>query len=698
MKNNIQKVLYYSVFIEFVLHFSFINAQTADSLRQVALNPVVITGTGTYHKADNSPVAVRAITTKELRDAGVTTLQEALTRLTTTITTHTSGMGTFVNFGGMSDDYVVILENGRRVSGDDRWSRLSLSNIRRIEVFSGAASALYGSDAIAGVINIITDDSRDPVSVTVSTKAMNHGRLDHDIHADVTAGRFSSHTTYARREADNWQVNPYQEFKEGDRQVLKLTGRPMSVAFGSDALSERMEWRWNEAWSAYVRGDLYDYHTRRPQGATYYTQKTSHDAVTGETAYTYSPRTAYTYDLHHQSGTYGGGLRWAPDKQTHVYLDIHTDLFRSDYDYWQTSEAEAYAETRKKTRYTDGTLRGIFRLTEANKLSAGAQYVGESLVSESDGISGEHTHTYNLFAQDELRIVRGLEAVVGLRYTYNRHFGSALTPNVGLFGRLGDFRLRASYAGGYRTPTLSQLYATDQAKTTSRYTLPGTSLHPERSRFWNVNAEYAGRTMTVSLSGFVNTIRDMINYRTLTTAEIQADASLRQLVDEGWTTLRRRDNIDRAALRGISASLKWMLPAGITLGGGYTFTDSQAETVTLDAATQTYVSTVTPVDKSVRHVGSLVASWDRTWGDYHLCVSLDGHMQSRRYSSTYGYAPAYSQWNLATRHIITLPHCTLEPGLGIDNLLNSRDTSYWNANFSTVNPGRSAYISLAVRY
>lgn len=673
-------------------------AQSADSLRQMTLNPVVITGTGTYHKANNSPVAVKVITAKEMRDAGVTTLQDALARLTTTITTHTSGMGTFVNFGGVSDDYIVILENGRRVSGDDRWARLSLSNIRRIEVFNGAASALYGSDAIAGVINIITDDSRDPVAATISTKVMNHGRLDHDIHADVTEGRFSSHTTYARRQADNWQVNPYQAFSEGDKEVLKLTGRPMSAAFGSDALSERLEWRFSDTWSAYLRGDAYDYETRRPQGATYFTQKSSKDPATGEKVYTYTPRAAYTYDLHHQTFTYGGGVRWAPDSRTHVYLDIHTDLFRSDYDYWQTAEAEAYAETRKRTRYTDGTLRGIFRLTDANKLSAGTQYVGESLVSESDNILGEQTHTYNLFAQDEVRIFRGLEAVVGVRYTYNTHFGSAFTPNVALFGSAGGFRLRASYAGGYRTPTLSQLYATDQAKTTSRYTLPSTSLKPERSSFWNVNAEYSNQTLAVSLSGFINGIRDMINYRTLTAAEIQADASLRQLVDEGWTTLRRRDNIDRAKLRGISANLKWMLPAGITLGGGYTFTDSKAETITLDAATQTYVTTVTPVDKSVRHVGNVMASWDRTWGDYHLCVSLDGHIQSQRYSSTYGYAPAYIQWDFHSRHIITLAHCTLEPGLGVENILNSRDTSYWNSNFSTINPGRSIYASLALRY
>ena len=109
---------------------------TEDSIQTTNLNPVVITGTGTYHKANNSPVAVKVISAKELRDAGVTNLQDALTRLATNITTHTNGMGTFVNFNGVSDDYILILENGKRVSGDDRWNRLNLNNIkRRITIF-----------------------------------------------------------------------------------------------------------------------------------------------------------------------------------------------------------------------------------------------------------------------------------------------------------------------------------------------------------------------------------------------------------------------------------------------------------------------------------------------------------------------------------------------------------------------------------
>ena len=115
------------------------NAQN-NITREATLNPVVITGTGTFHKAENSPVEVRVISAKQLKDANVSSLQEALTKLTSSITTHTNGMGTSVNYNGVSDDYLLILENGKRVTGDDRWNRISIDNIKRIEILSDRKS------------------------------------------------------------------------------------------------------------------------------------------------------------------------------------------------------------------------------------------------------------------------------------------------------------------------------------------------------------------------------------------------------------------------------------------------------------------------------------------------------------------------------------------------------------------------------
>lgn len=667
---------------------------SSDVAKAIELNPVIITGTGTYRKAENSPVAVKVISAKELKDAGVNSVQDALTRLTTNITTHTNGMGTFVNFNGVSDDYILILENGKRVSGDDRWSRISVDNIKRIEILSGAASALYGSDAIAGVINIITEDSKESVQVSNYSRLSSKGRFDEDINLDVNSGKFGSYTSFNHKQADNWQVNRYQEFAEGDSSVLKLTGRPMSVGFHSNNVSEKMTWTFSDKFDVYVRGNYYDYRTDRPQGAAYFTQ--SKDKKTGE--YKYTQKQAYTYDLHHTSFNYGAGARWTPNKNTHVYLDIYSDNYTSNYDYWQTADAEAYEETRKRTHYYNETLKGIFRLNSWNKLSAGTEFVQEYLNSEADNIDSENTNTYNLFAQDEVQIVRGLEGVVGVRYTYNSNFGSNVTPNVALFYHIGGFRVRASYAGGYRTPSLSQLYATDQAKTSARYTIYNTELKPEKNNFFNANIEYSNKWLSVSASAFMNKIRDMINYRTMTQDEIDGDKHLTDLYNEGWTTIRQRDNIDKATIKGVSANVKFILPCGFTLAGGYTFTDSKAETKSLNAKTQQYEVTESPVDKSVKNVANVAATWDKTWKNYHLNVNLNGHIQGERYSSTYGFAPSYSQWDLNTRHTITLKNLILEPGIGIENIFNKRDTSYWNSNFSTINPGRALYVSFSLKF
>ncbi|MDO4214746.1 MAG: TonB-dependent receptor [Bacteroidales bacterium] len=673
-------------------------AQREDVVKNVDLNPVTILGTGTYHKADNSPVAVKVISAKDLKDTQVTNLTDALTRLTTNITTQTNGQGTFVNFNGMSDSYMLILENGKRMSGDDRWNRISMSNIKRIEILSGAASALYGSEAIAGVINIITDETQNKVEASNFTKFSSKGRLDEDIQVDINSGKLSSATTYNHKEADNWQVNKYQAFDEDGTTVAKLTGRPMSVAYNSENISQKLEWKVNDKFSAYIRGNYYDYLTARPQNATYFTQKATTNKTTGEKTYSYTEKAAYTYDLHHKSYTYGGGARWEPNKDTHIYLDVYSDNYVSKYAYWQTSEEEAYELTRKRTHYTNETLKGIFRVTPKHKLSAGIELVQESLNSESDNIHFESTNSYNVFAQDELVLLKNLEAVIGMRYTYNDNFGSQFTPNAGLFYKLGQFRFRASYAEGYRTPTLSQLYATDQAKTNSRYTINNTALNPENNHFWNANVEYTNNWMSLSLSGYVNEIKNMINYRTLTEDEISGSSALSALREEGWTTIRQRDNIDEATLKGVSANVKFILPAGFTLSGGYSYTDSKARTKTLDAKTQSYTITENPVDKSVRDVTNVNLTWNHAWGDYYLNVNLNGHVQGRRYSSTYGYAPKYQQWDLNTRHTFIMQHFTLEPSVGIENLFNQRDTSYWNSNFSTINPGRTLYVSVALKF
>ena len=637
----------------------------------INLGQVVVTGTGTHRRMTNSPVPIQVITAKDIENAGATSLEDALTKLSPNITTMTNGMGTFLNLNGMSQDYMIILENGHRLGGDERMARIGTGNIKRIEIQSGAASALYGSEAIGGVINIITDDSKNGIGASSYTHYTSHGRFTQTVDADVSQGRLSSYTTYQRKEADNWQVNDIDE--EGNK-----TGRPMSMGYRSDNLSQRFSYAVTDKLNISVRGNYNDYETRRPESATYF-KKSGGD---------FKETQAYTYNMSHRTWLYGLSADYMINSAAYIEADFYSDNFRSSYRYFSKSGSflPGDEQVRKETAYYDGTLKGIFKPNDMNKLSVGMEYINEQLDSESDNISSESMFTAAAFVQDELSLTDDIQAVAGVRYLYNGNFRSHATPNVSLMYKPGNFRFRAAWSAGYRAPTLSQIYATDQAKSTSRATVGNPGLKPEKSRSASLNAEFSNQRLSVSVTGMVNNVTDMINYRVLSDAEISAMGY--DDLHAQFSTIRQRSNIDEAHIKSLSANANVYVGAGFTLGGGYILTDSKAISDGKE----------TPVDKSVKHSGNVNARWDHNWGNYHMNVNLSGHIQSERWSSTYGYAPGYSQWDLNTTHTFYVEDFILEPGLGIENIFNERDTRPWNSNFSTVNPGRAVYVSLALKF
>lgn len=611
---------------------------------------VVVTGTGTHHRMTDSPVPVAVITAKDLKEANVTSLEDALTKLTPTFSFVTSGMGTTLSMNGLTEDYVLILENGKRLASDETYARIDPANIKRIEVLNGAASALYGSDAIGGVINIITDDPQNTVSVASQSHYTSKNRFTQSVNADVQSGRFGSYTSYQRRQADGWQLNSQVESKG----KLVPTNKEASTAFHSNNVSQRFTYSATDKLSFYLRGAYFNNANDRPA-------------------------TEYKYNMLHKNYTYGAGARYMLRKGAYINADFFSDNFTSSYDYIRKSGQFQPGDTeeRKHSRYYNGNVKGIFNLGSAHKLSAGVEFISEYLRSESDQIDGKTMYTLALFAQDEIRLLPSLQAVVGLRYIYHENFHSYATPNVSLMYKLGAFNFRGSYAAGFRTPTLSQLYATDVAKTTDRLTIGNLELKPEKNDYVSLNVEYLHSRFSVTASAYLNYVRQMINYRTLSQAEAEK---------YGHDEVRQRDNIDKAHIRGFQVSANGYLCAGFTLSAGYSFVD--AKDVHADK----------PIDKSIKHTGNVNLQWGHTWRFYRLSASLNGRIQGERFSQTYGYAPKFQLWDLNTRHTFRLRTFLLEPGVGIENLFNYRDDRPWNSNYATLSPGRAVYVSLGVRF
>ncbi|WP_373721090.1 TonB-dependent receptor, partial [Bacteroides heparinolyticus] len=173
------------------------------------LNEVVVTGTGTEHYLKDAPVQTEVITGKALEQYQARSIDDLLSALSPSLTFHDGDMGSHVRLNGLSNDYILILINGKRMNGDiggqNDLNRLNPANIERIEIVKGAASSLYGSDAIAGVINIITKRNREKLELTSNTRIGEHGDVRESASFGITLDKVKSVTGLNFRHTDGWQ-------------------------------------------------------------------------------------------------------------------------------------------------------------------------------------------------------------------------------------------------------------------------------------------------------------------------------------------------------------------------------------------------------------------------------------------------------------------------------------------------------------
>lgn len=633
------------------------------------LSQVVVTGTGTHRRMTDSPIPVSVITGKDLREAHVNTLEEALTKLTSSFSFTTSGMGTESMMNGLKSDYILFLVNGRKMISDDALQRINMANVKRIEIVHGASSILYGSDAVGGVVNIITDDSKNRIDVANHIRIAGYGRITEGVDLDINAGKFSSYTSYQYNHSDGWQLDSNEEVEDKKTKEVKIvpTQREAFTGYRTHNLSQQLNYAFNDKLSLYAQGSYYDFLNNRLEQY-------------------------YNYNLYHSNYNYGAGAKYILNPKAYLDADYHSEHYRSAYDYikelknkaGEVTQQKGDRITRKELAYRRANVRGIFRLGANHKLTAGLEYVHEELESESDNINNRTLYTAALYAQDQWTVIKNLEAVIGLRYIYNEAFKSYATSSLSAMYKFGDFRARLSYASGFRTPTLHELYATDLAKTVSRYTLNNPDLKPEKSDNFSLNAEYAHHRFSFSATAYVNRVRNMINFQDLT-----GEVADKLMAEHGVKSVRQRNNIDRARVKGLNLQLNADLGLGFSIGAGYSWTDAR------NALTDSRL------DKSIKHAGHVNARWGKQWDRYGLAVNLMGRGQSERYSETYDYeSPGFFLWDLNTTHQFRLRSFLLQAGLGVENIFDWSDARPWNTKkpYATMTPGRSFHASLTLKF
>lgn len=621
------------------------------------LNEVVVTGTGTHRRLKDSPIAVEVISQKELKSVNIPSFENAMIALNPSLTFTPNAMGSYMQMNGLSNKYILVLVDGKKLHGDVAGnidlSRINMNNVKRIEILKGAASSLYGSEAIGGVINIITDKHKEKIFASSNTRYSEYGQFTQGLNLEVNAGIFSSSTSYQRNQSDGWQISPNAiDSKTGD--TIPTTAQA-SMAFYSDVLNQRFSVAASKQLSFYVEGGLYDKKLQRPA-------------------------TAYDYNLLYKDYTIAAGGKYLLRGNGFISLDMNTDNYNSSYVYIKdlpkkniTNGDDVFVRRQK---YYNANLKGVFDLGRFNKVSVGTDYRVDYLEHATDVKDGsKDVYTAALYAQDEIRLLDGkLQLVPGIRYVYHETFKSKLTPKLAAMYSLEHFNFRASYSAGFKTPELKELYY--YSEKANSVTVGNVDLKPETSDYYTIGTEYTSGNFTASVNGYVNNLKNQIDKKSV------------EPLPSDPVGLERNEyqNIGKSRIKGFDIAFNYYIGAGFSAGGGYAYVRAKN------------LDTDTDLERISRHTGNVNASWAKETEKSRYSVNLNGRLQSKRYFSN-EWARTYQLWNLSAYHTIkNVNGISIEPGMGIENIFNFVDDRPFGSSYATLTPGRTIFISLGLKF
>ena len=670
---------------------AFLSANAQGVLwRQDSLPEVVVTGTGTQHLLKDAPVQTEVITSKMLQYYAGKSIEDILSGLTASFEFSENDMSSRLQMNGLGNSYVLILIDGRRLHGDNGGENdLSLidpHNIEKIEIVKGASSALYGSDAIAGVINIITKKHREQGIMLENTSRFgSYGDIRQHDGIALNIGRLSSYTNFQLQHSDGWQNTSEEAPSQTEYHITD--SRNMTVNRHTNwQIAERLTYQLTPGLELYADGSIYWKRIYRPCG--------HHPGVDVK-----------TWDLQYDNASLSAGGKWKLNDTDIITLDADWKRHAYNYVYTDTTLTDGYVngrftnyfpyfpddkELQSDQRLTNISLKGVFDLPYEQRLSAGFDYRYDWLKAPMRVAGGKATdNTEAIYLQDELSLLDPLHLTAGLRLTRNEGFGFRLTPKLSAMLKLGDgLRLRATWSQGFKTPTPKELYYQYIKNMNGVYLYLGnTDLKAQHSNYFGVSAEYSVGHLTVTVAPYYNKVNDMITLVTIPTKLAPGDL----ISKYDPIRVRQYQNMEDAKTYGIDVTIRYQTKS-FTAGGSYSYLDTEAH----QYDSENDVILPVTIDGMAHHKASVYATWNHQFSKgYQLGIGLYGRMSSKRYYQIDGDGKGYQLWRVSTNHQIGK---LWRIDAGVDNIFNFVDRTPHGLHLGTTSPGRTVYASLTVRF
>ena len=582
-----------------------------------ALQSVVVTATRLPTPQIEVASSVTVVTAQDIEARQERTFADVLKDVPGLNVVQTGGPGgtTSVFMRGTNSNHTKVLIDGIDISdpsnstGAFDFGQLLTPDIERVEVLRGPQSGLYGSDAIGGVINIITKKGSGPLAFTGAAEGGSFDTFNQAASISGSQDAFSYSANVMHYHAGAVPVTPLDLLPPGEARNDDYDDNfTVSTKLGLDVTQDfdvGLVARYTTI-DLRTTGDTFD--------LTTFTSFPAAEQTVAKTNEYYARLFAHLSSF---EGTFEQTLGFA-------YSRERTSTLQPD------SPESLNTGERNKVDW-----QGNVKLQPAETLVLGAEYEHDEI---SEPISAT-TRVTSGYAELQSQIGAHWFSALNVRYDDNDRFGSKVTYRFAPAWVITetDTKLKASVGTGFKAPTLSELF-----QDFPPFFFANPNLKPETSTGYDVGFEQglAGDTLRLGVTWYYNRIRDLITTDPVTGATYA--------------------NVGRATTDGIESFLSWQPVKALTLRADYTFTEATDDTAHEELL------------RRPKHKGTFDANWQVT-GAWQVNADVlwvgswvDGN---RDFSIARLDAPGYTTVNLATSYDITR---TFEVFARVDNLFDRR--------------------------
>lgn len=506
---------------------------------ETALNELVVTGSRYERQLKDVPVITRVISREEIETVNPVDFTTLLEYTLPGIQFYYNTMSQVpeITYQGMDAKAVLFLLDGERISGESGdsnidYSRFNINDIERIEVVRGAASTLYDSRAIGGVINIITKKSVRPFTASMHTRYAGKKGQSYSASAGVNLHRFSSLTSFGWRKRDSYLVKDEQgkqkEIINPDGSVTKSKTDPIAFniyGYSIMDISQKLSYNFTDRFTGSARISYYTNKRDKYDNARYYQR--------------------------YRDLILSGKLKWQFADNQNLDLSYIRDNYIKDNVYVDDDE-RVYGNVNSTIRlyYT-----GMFG---KHTLSGGVDLLREDMKHHfMKDTATVHMNQYSFCLQDDWQLTDKMNVVVGVRGDKGGSYRLHFTPKVSVLYRpLKTITLRAGYSQGYRIPNLKELYQEFNMGGMGIMMYGNKDLKPEEGTQISASVEYDYKGLNLSVSTYHNRYKNKISY---------------EYISPGKSWNMKYVNALNVKTTGVEVTANYKLPFGLRFSGGYSY-------------------------------------------------------------------------------------------------------------------------------